>query len=93
MPRARHKQNSRSFSTSAFSLRLAAIAEPLLYAGIIGNVIDRLFRGHVIDMFDFHWRNAYHYPCFNLADVYICVAAGLLILASFFGSGKGEKGA
>ena len=69
------------------------LSEPLLYAGILGNVIDRLFRGYVVDMFDFHWRNAYHYPCFNLADVYICVAAGLLILASFFGSGKGEKGA
>lgn len=57
-------------------------AEPLLYAGILGNVIDRLFRGHVVDMLDFHWKNVYHYPCFNLADVYICVAAGLLILAS-----------
>ena len=61
---------------------LFSVSEPLLYAGILGNVIDRLFRGYVVDMFDFHWKNAYHYPCFNLADVYICVAAGLLILAS-----------
>ena len=59
------------------------LSEPLLYAGILGNVIDRLFRGYVIDMLDFHWKSVYHYPCFNLADVYICVAAGLLILASF----------
>ncbi len=63
------------------SLFLAS--EPLLYAGILGNVIDRVFRGFVVDMFDFHWHDAYHYPCFNLADIYICVAAGLLILASF----------
>lgn len=61
--------------------RLPAIAEPLLYAGIIGNIIDRLFRGYVIDMFDFHW-GIHHFPCFNLADSCICVAVGLLLLAS-----------
>ena len=63
--------------------RLGAVAECLLYAGIVGNLIDRIFRGYVIDMFDFHWQEAYRFPCFNLADSYICVAAGLLILASF----------
>ena len=64
------------------------VAESLLYAGIVGNVIDRVWRGYVIDMFDFHWKNAYHYPCFNLADVYICVAAGLLILSSLVGHSR-----
>ena len=54
---------------------------PLLYAGIIGNVIDRLFRGYVIDMFDFHW-GVHHFPCFNIADSCICVAVGLLLLTS-----------
>ena len=49
---------------------------------IIGNVIDRLFRGYVIDMFDFHW-GVHHYPCFNVADVLICVSVGLLLLSSF----------
>lgn len=63
--------------------KLGAFAEPLLYAGIVGNLIDRLFRGYVIDMFDFHWKTS-HFPCFNLADTYICVAVGLLICASFF---------
>ena len=62
--------------------RLAAFAEPLMYAGITGNVIDRLFRGHVIDMFDFHW-GPHHFPCFNVADSCICIAVGLMILASF----------
>jgi signal peptidase II len=62
--------------------RLAAFAEPLLYAGIAGNVIDRLFRGYVIDMFDFHW-GPHHFPCFNVADSCICIAVGLMILASF----------
>ena len=60
---------------------MPAIAESLLYAGIIGNVIDRLFRGYVIDMFDFHW-GIHHFPCFNVADSLICISVGLLLLAS-----------
>ena len=62
--------------------RLGAVAEPLLYAGIIGNLIDRTMRGFVIDFFDFHWAEAYHFPCFNVADVCITCAAALLILQS-----------
>ena len=65
--------------------RLLALAEPLLYAGIIGNVIDRLFRGYVVDMFDFHW-GIHHFPCFNVADSLICIAVGLMLIASI-----GEK--
>jgi len=61
--------------------KLAAWAEPMLYAGIVGNVIDRLFRGYVIDMFDFHWESR-HFPCFNVADSLICISVGLLLLAS-----------
>lgn len=68
---------------SVFGLgRLPMIAEPLLYAGIVGNIIDRLFRGYVIDMFDFHW-GIHHFPCFNVADSLICISVGLLLLASF----------
>ena len=62
---------------------LPSVAEPLLYAGIIGNIIDRLFRGYVIDMFDFHW-GIHHFPCFNVADSLICIAVGLMLLASLF---------
>ena len=63
------------------SNRFSALAEPLLYAGIIGNVIDRLFRGYVVDMFDFHW-GIHHFPCFNVADSLICIAVGLMLIAS-----------
>ena len=59
------------------------IPECLLYAGILGNVIDRLFRGFVIDMFDFHW-GIHHFPCFNVADSLICIAVGLMLLSSLF---------
>jgi signal peptidase II len=57
-------------------------AEILLYAGIIGNLIDRACRGYVIDMFDFYLGSS-HFPCFNLADAYISVAAGIMVLCSF----------
>ena len=63
--------------------RCAAVGETLLYAGIVGNLVDRVFRGYVIDFLDFHWKAAYHFPCFNLADTFITVAAGLMILCSF----------
>ncbi|MCR5750733.1 MAG: signal peptidase II [Kiritimatiellae bacterium] len=58
---------------------LGAVAEPLLYAGIVGNLIDRVFRGYVIDFLDFHWGEAYHFPCFNIADVCITLAAAFLL--------------
>ena len=62
--------------------RVAFATETLLYAGIIGNLVDRLARGFVVDFLDFHWY-AHHFPVFNCADVYISVAAGLLLLSSF----------
>ena len=58
------------------------VAEHLLYAGILGNLIDRFARGCVVDMFDFHW-GVHHFPCFNVADSFITVAAGLLVLWGF----------
>ncbi len=70
----------------------ALFVPSLLYAGIIGNLIDRVVRGYVIDMLDFHWRTAYHFPCFNLADTFISVAAGLMILSSLFPTKGGKAG-
>jgi len=69
------------------------LCEILLYAGILGNLFDRLVRGCVVDMFDFHW-GVHHFPVFNVADSYITVAAGLLLILSFFQKdemGKAEK--
>lgn len=63
--------------------RLGAFAETFLYAGIVGNLIDRFFRGYVIDFIHCHWRDAYHFPCFNLADTFITLAAGMLIVLAF----------
>lgn len=58
--------------------RLSLFTEILLYAGMFGNLLDRVFRGYVVDMFDFH-LGLHHFPCFNLADSYITIAAALLI--------------
>ena len=58
------------------------VAESLMLAGIVGNVIDRIVRGYVIDFLDFY-AGVHHFPCFNLADTFICVAVGLMILCSF----------
>jgi signal peptidase II len=66
---------------------LSALA--LLLAGILGNVTDRLRLGFVIDFIDVQFGN-WHYPTFNVADMAICVGAGLLILDMFLAP-KDEK--
>jgi len=66
---------------------LGALA--LLLAGILGNVTDRLRLGFVIDFIDVQFGN-WHYPTFNVADMAICIGAGLLILDMFL-SKKPEK--
>jgi len=59
--------------------RLFACALALILGGAIGNVIDRIVHGHVIDFLDFHW-GGWHWPAFNLADSAIVGGAALLIL-------------
>ena len=68
---------------------LGVLCEILLYAGILGNLVDRLARGCVVDMFDFYW-GVHHFPVFNVADSYITVAAALLLGFGFFQK-DGEK--
>jgi signal peptidase II len=52
-----------------------------LIGGALGNVIDRLRIGAVVDYLDFHWLG-WHWPAFNFADVFVVVGAALLLLAS-----------
>lgn len=58
--------------------RLFCTALSLILGGALGNVIDRLAYGHVIDFLDFHVR-AWHWPAFNLADSAITIGAALLV--------------
>lgn len=61
--------------------KLQNSAYALIIGGALGNMIDRLYHGFVVDFLDFYW-DIYHYPVFNLADIAICVGAGLLLLDS-----------
>ena len=54
----------------------------LLCGGIVGNLLDRLVYGHVIDFLDFHF-GSYIYPTFNVADSGICVGVGIYVWYSF----------
>ena len=62
--------------------RLEAAAYVGLIGGALGNVVDRLRLGAVVDYLDLHWRGM-HWPAFNLADILVVGGAGLLLLASF----------
>jgi signal peptidase II len=58
---------------------LLQVAIGLVVGGAIGNVIDRLARGAVIDFLDFH-AGLYHWFVFNLADAAISVGVGLMVI-------------
>jgi signal peptidase II len=59
------------------------IAYSLILGGALGNLIDRIFRGYVVDSFDFYWRD-WHWPAFNLADIAIVIGAFILVSGSLF---------
>ena len=55
----------------------------LVLSGILGNSIDRLWREAVVDFIHVHYRDVWHYPIFNVADISICVGVGIFVLSSF----------
>lgn len=61
----------------------------LIIGGALGNLIDRLRLGHVVDFIDAHWGSA-HWPAFNLADSAISIGAVMLI-AFGLGSGRARR--
>ena len=54
-----------------------------IMGGALGNFIDRVRLGWVIDFLDLHWYQ-HHWPAFNVADMAICIGAGILIIDMFF---------
>ena len=62
----------------------------LIVGGAIGNVIDRIRFGAVLDFLDFHVAG-YHWPAFNLADSFICIGAAVLIVMEFYHKQKKEE--
>lgn len=64
--------------------RWLASAYALILGGAVGNLIDRLRHGHVVDFVDVHWRG-WHFPAFNVADAAITCGAAILIAILLFG--------
>ncbi len=59
--------------------KLFSFALACILGGAVGNVIDRLLHGYVVDFFDFHYAG-WHFPAFNIADAAISIGAACLIL-------------
>lgn len=67
--------------------RLMAVSLGLVIGGALGNVVDRILYGAVVDFLDFH-AMGYHWPAFNVADAAIVIGVGLLVLDTFRGQGE-----
>jgi signal peptidase II len=68
---------------------MEAMSVSLILGGAIGNVIDRVYFGYVIDFLDVYY-GSYHWPAFNIADSAIVVGAVLLIMDSFRAQPKSD---
>ncbi len=65
--------------------KLELLSLSFIIGGAIGNIIDRIHQGFVVDFLDFH-INSYHWPTFNIADSFITI--GVIILAISIWKGK-----
>jgi len=70
--------------------RLHAVSISLILGGAIGNLIDRIWLGHVIDFLDVYY-GSHHWPIFNIADSAITVGVVLLIIDLFFNNHPGPE--
>lgn len=61
---------------------MQGFAIALIAGGALGNLVDRVRTGAVIDFIDLYWRT-YHWPAFNIADSAICIGVGLFLFLSF----------
>jgi len=66
-------------ATLAPAQRLTRIGLSFVIGGAIGNLIDRVTAGYVLDFFDFYWRG-WHFWAFNIADASITIGVALMIL-------------
>jgi len=72
--------------------RLSAFALGWILGGALGNLIDRLTRGEVVDFLRFHLWSGYTWPDFNLADSFIVVGVALLVLELLASEGESRGG-
>ena len=71
--------------------RLSKWALPLVFGGAIGNLVDRVRLGFVVDFIHAHWRTRAHWPTFNVADIAITVGIGLMLLEYVVGPKPAKK--
>jgi len=62
--------------------RLTCLSLSFIFGGALGNLYDRALFNRVVDFIDFHFKS-YHYPTFNIADVFIFIGVILLVARSF----------
>ena len=62
--------------------RYEALGLSLILGGAVGNVLDRIITGKVVDFLAFHW-NGMHWPAFNFADVFISIGVASLLWTTF----------
>lgn len=59
---------------------LTVVSLSSIFGGAIGNYIDRLWHGFVVDFLDFHYMNKWSYPAFNVADIAIVCGISIMIM-------------
>ena len=64
--------------------KLLSFGLALVLGGALGNLIDRLLHGHVIDFIHVHYADVWHYPIFNIADIGICIGVALIVIDMLF---------
>jgi signal peptidase II len=69
---------------------LFAISVPLIVSGAIGNLVDRVRLGYVVDFVRFHIHDRWAYPTFNVADAWITIGVALILIEGFV-DGRREK--
>ncbi|MBI2354147.1 MAG: lipoprotein signal peptidase [Deltaproteobacteria bacterium] len=79
-----------AFRRLADHQRLAQVSLAMIFSGALGNLIDRVRLGEVIDFLDVHWYR-HHWPAFNVADSLICVGVFLLALDMLREEKRGKR--
>ncbi|MFH5836367.1 signal peptidase II [Proteiniclasticum sp. C24MP] len=59
---------------------LLTVSTGLILTGAVGNLIDRVRFGFVVDFISWHWKDVYYFPSFNVADICITIGTGLLVI-------------